>query len=91
MADELGLDADAVTAAFSAPAGRVKARADFRALRRLRVVPYPTLLLDTAHGADRMGGAASTAASLISALGQRLATTVPQVPIHRLPPQGEPS
>ncbi|MDX3636833.1 DsbA family protein [Streptomyces europaeiscabiei] len=91
IAGELGLDADAVTAAYSAPAGRVKARADFRALRRLRVRSYPTLLLDTAHGADQMGGAGSTAASLTSALDQRLTTTVPQVPIHDLPSQGEPS
>ncbi|MFI1050829.1 DsbA family protein [Streptomyces griseoruber] len=91
IADELGLDADAVTAAFSAPAGRAKARADFRALRRLRVLSYPTLLLDSAHGADRMGGADSTVTSLTSALDQRLTTTVPQVPTHDLPSQGEPS
>ncbi|MFJ4204842.1 DsbA family protein [Streptomyces sviceus] len=91
IADELGLDADAVTAAYGAPAGRVKARAGFRALRRLRVLSYPTLLLDTAHGADQMGGAASTAASLTAALDQRLAATVPQAPFHDLPLRGEPS
>ena len=91
MADEFGLDADAVTAAFSASASRVKARADFRALRRLRVLSYPTLLLNTVHGADQMGGAASTATSLTSALDQRLTVTVPQVPFHDLPLQGEPS
>lgn len=90
-AGELGLDADAVTAAYSAPASRAKARADFRALRRLRVLSYPTLLLDTAHGADQMGGAASTAAALTSALDQRLTTTIPQVPTHDLPLRGEPS
>ncbi|MGQ4480088.1 hypothetical protein [Streptomyces sp. SAS_276] len=38
IADELGLDADAVTEAFSSPAGRATALAGFRALRRLRVV-----------------------------------------------------
>ncbi|GAA3865429.1 DsbA family protein [Streptomyces lacrimifluminis] len=99
IAAELGLDTDAVTAAYRAPAGRVKARADFRALRRLGVTSYPTLLLDTAHGGDQMGGTGSTAASLTSALDQRLATTVPKVPIrdrpprpiHDLPSQGEPS
>ncbi|MFE1838640.1 DsbA family protein [Streptomyces sviceus] len=91
IADELGLDADAVTTAYGAPAGRAKAHADFRALRRLRVLSYPTLLLDTAHGADQMGGAASTAASLTAALDQRLTATVPQAPFHDLPLRGEPS
>ncbi|WP_328491397.1 DsbA family protein [Streptomyces sp. NBC_00414] len=91
IAGELGLDADAVTAAYNSPAGRVQARADFRTLRRLRVLCYPTLLLDTEHGADQMGGAASTAASLTSALDQRLTTPIPQVPIHELPLRGEPS
>ncbi|MFJ2234941.1 hypothetical protein [Streptomyces sp. NPDC087859] len=55
IAGDLGLDADAVTAAYSSPASRAKARADFRALRRLSVDSYPTLLLVTAHGADQMG------------------------------------
>ncbi|WP_327696712.1 DsbA family protein [Streptomyces sp. NBC_00459] len=97
IAGELGLDADAVTAAYSSPSGRVKARADFRALRRLRVLSYPTLLLDTPHGADRMGDAGSTAASLTSALDQRLTTflplttPLPQALTHNLPSQGEPS
>ncbi|WP_326731776.1 DsbA family protein [Streptomyces phaeochromogenes] len=91
IAGELGLDADAVTEAYRSPAGRVKARADFRALRRLRVLSYPTLLLDTAHGADQMGGAASTAASLTCALDQRLTTPLPQAPTHDLPLLGEPS
>ncbi|WP_225891575.1 DsbA family protein [Streptomyces dioscori] len=52
----------------------------FRTLRRLRVLRYPTLLLDTAHPADQMGGAAPTAASPASALDQRLTTSTPQVP-----------
>ncbi|MCX5095762.1 DsbA family protein [Streptomyces sp. NBC_00365] len=91
IADELGLDSDAVIAAYRSPASRVEARADFRTLRRLRVLSYPTLLLDTAHGADQMGGAASTAASLTSALDQRLTTTIPQVPAPDLPLRGEPS
>ncbi|MFE2423786.1 DsbA family protein [Streptomyces hokutonensis] len=88
-------DADAVTAAYRSPAGRVKARAGFRALRGLRGLrglrerSYPTLLLDTAHGADQMGGAASTAVSLTAALDQRLTTAIPQVPFHALPSQGD--
>ena len=89
MAVALGLDADAVTAAFDSPAYRVKARADFRTLRRLRVLSYPTLLLDTAHGADQLGGAGSTAASLTAALDQRLTTSLPQAPVQDLPLQGE--
>ncbi|MGW4909181.1 hypothetical protein [Streptomyces sp. NPDC004270] len=80
-----------MTAAFSSSAGRAKARADFRTLRRLRVLSYPTLLLDTAYGADQMGDAASTAASLTSALDQPLTTTIPQSPIHNPPPRGAPS
>lgn len=91
LAARLGLDADAATTAYGAPAGRAKACADFRSLRRLGVLSYPTLLLDTAHGADQMGGAASTVASLASALDQRLTTTIPQVPFHDPPLRGEPS
>lgn len=74
IVDELGLDTDAVTSAYSAPAGRGEARAAFHAPRRLGVTSYPALLLNTAHGADQMGGAASTAASLTAALDQRLTT-----------------
>ncbi|MFI1766146.1 DsbA family protein [Streptomyces sp. NPDC020800] len=77
-ADELGGDADAVTAAFTSPAGRVKAHAGFRALRRLRVTSYPTLLLRIGDGADQMGGPVSTSASLTAALDQRLTTPVPR-------------
>lgn len=36
-ADEIGLGVDAVTSTYGAPASRGKARAAFRALRRLRV------------------------------------------------------
>ncbi|MCX4854393.1 hypothetical protein [Streptomyces canus] len=55
VAGELGPDADAVTAAYRAPASRAKARADFRTLRRLRVLSYPALRLDTAHAPTRWG------------------------------------
>ncbi|MFF8908040.1 DsbA family protein [Streptomyces olivaceoviridis] len=91
VADELGGDADAVTTAYASPACRAKAHADFHELRRPGVTSYPTLLLllHTAHGADQMGGAASTAASLTAALDQRLTTTF-QAP-HDPPSQGEPS
>ncbi|MGW1002437.1 DsbA family protein [Streptomyces sp. NPDC002520] len=89
IADEFGADADAVAAAFASPAGREKARADFRALRRLRVTSYPTLLLHTADGADQMGGAASTAASLTAALDQRLTTPVTKPSTHDLTSQGD--
>ncbi|MFD4872439.1 DsbA family protein [Streptomyces sp. NPDC058420] len=91
IAVALSLDADAVTSAFRSSAGQVKARSDFRTLRRLRVRSYPTLLLNTAHAADHMGDAGSTAASLTSALDQRMNTTTPPLPSHDLPPQGEPS
>ncbi|WP_329537045.1 hypothetical protein OG568_51755 (plasmid) [Streptomyces sp. NBC_01450] len=77
IAHELGLDADAVTSAYTSPAGRMKAHAGFRKLRRLRVTSYPTLPLYTAHGVDQMGDAASTAASLAAALDQCLTTPIP--------------
>ncbi|MDW6059372.1 DsbA family protein [Streptomyces sp. FXJ1.4098] len=89
IADELGADADAVTTAYASPGGREKARADFRALRRLRVTSYPTLLLHTADGADHMGGAASTAAALTAALDQRLTTAVRKPSTHDLTAQGD--
>ncbi|MET9789051.1 hypothetical protein [Streptomyces canus] len=53
MAGDLDPDVDAVTAVYRAPASRAKARADFRTLRRLRVLSHPALLLDTAHAPTR--------------------------------------
>ncbi|MFC9757984.1 DsbA family protein [Streptomyces sp. NPDC056921] len=89
IADELGGDADAATAAYSPPASREKACAGFRALRRLRVTFYPALLLHPSHGADQRGVAASTAASLTAALDQRLTTTIPKPSTHGLTSQGD--
>ncbi|MFJ6893875.1 DsbA family protein [Streptomyces hokutonensis] len=73
LAAELGLDAEAVVAAFASPAARAEAEADFLEVRRLGVDAYPTLLLHTAHGADRLGGPVTSAAALAHALDQHMA------------------
>ncbi|MES5823195.1 DsbA family protein [Streptomyces sp. RG80] len=73
IATELGLDADAVGAAYVSPAARTEAEADFLQVRRLGVDGYPTLLLHTAHGTDRQGGPVSSADALTRALDQHLA------------------
>ncbi|MFJ3308417.1 DsbA family protein [Streptomyces sp. NPDC086549] len=73
LAAELGLDAEAVAAAFASPAARAEAEADFIDVRRLNVDGYPTLLLHTAHGTDHLGGPASSADMLTRALNQHLA------------------
>ncbi|WP_369174345.1 DsbA family protein [Streptomyces sp. R28] len=75
IAAELGLDPDAVAAAYASPAARAEAEADFHQVRRLGVDSYPTLLLHTAHGTDRMGGPAASADALTRALDQHLAAT----------------
>ncbi|MEV4449393.1 MULTISPECIES: DsbA family protein [Streptomyces] len=75
LAAELGLDAEAVAAVCASPAARAEAEADFLEVRRLGVDGYPTLLLHTAHGADRLGGPASSADALTQALNQHLAAT----------------
>ena len=74
IATELGLDADAVAAAYTNPATRAEAHADFREVRRLGVEGYPTLLLHTEHGTHRLGGPTSSADKLTRALDQHLAT-----------------
>lgn len=73
LAAELGLDAEAVVAAFASPAARAEAEADFLEVRRLGVDAYPTLLLHTAHGADRLGGPVTSADVLTRALDQHMA------------------
>ncbi|WP_405884531.1 DsbA family protein [Streptomyces sp. NBC_01136] len=73
LAAELGLDAEAVAAVYASPAARAEAEADFLEVRRLNVDGYPTLLLHTAHGTDRLGGPASSADMLTRALNQHLA------------------
>ncbi|MFD5393216.1 DsbA family protein [Streptomyces sp. NPDC127097] len=72
IAAGLGLDADAVAAAYGSGAARAQAEADFLEVRRLGVDGYPTLLLHTAHGADRLGGPVASADALTRALDQRL-------------------
>ncbi|WP_036374066.1 DsbA family protein [Micromonospora sp. ATCC 39149] len=74
LAAELGLDSDAVAAAYANPATRNTAHADFREVRKLGVQGYPTLLLHTEHGTHRLGGPTSTASKLTRALEQHLAT-----------------
>ncbi|MGW1784957.1 DsbA family protein [Streptomyces sp. NPDC002143] len=74
LAVRLGLDADAVVAAYAEPATRAQAEADFRECRRLGVEGYPTLLLHTANGVHRLGGPISSAVALSYALDQYLAS-----------------
>jgi putative protein-disulfide isomerase len=78
IATELGLDPDAVEAAYTSSAARAQAQADFREVRRLGVDGYPTLLLHTEQGTDRLGGPVASAKALTRALDQHLAvaTTV---------------
>ncbi|MFG2364130.1 DsbA family protein [Streptomyces mirabilis] len=75
LAAELSLDAEAVAAAFAAPAARAEAEADFLEVRRLGVDAYPTLLLHTAHGTDHLGGPVASADALTRALDQHMAAT----------------
>ncbi|MGW2741007.1 DsbA family protein [Streptomyces sp. NPDC001450] len=70
----LGLDPRTVAAAYTSPATRAQARADFREVRRLGVEGYPTLLLHTGTGVHRLGGPASSAGDLSRALDQYLAS-----------------
>ncbi|WP_416970823.1 DsbA family protein [Streptomyces sp. 4F14] len=76
LAGELGLDADAVATAYASPATRAEAAADFRAVRRLGVDGYPTLLLHTDHGTDRLGGPVASAEALTRALDQHLSPSL---------------
>lgn len=73
IATELGLDADALAASYASSATRAEAKADFLNVRRLGVDGYPTLLLHTSHGTDRLGGPVSSADALTRALNQHLA------------------
>ncbi len=72
IADDLGLDADAVVASYRNPASRAAATAEFRELRSLGVDSYPTLLLHTDTGVHRLGGPVSNAATLTEALDRHL-------------------
>ncbi|MER5700165.1 DsbA family protein [Streptomyces mirabilis] len=73
IAADLGLDADAVAAAYASPQTRAQAQVGFLEVRRLGVEGYPTLLVHTAHGVDRLGGPVSSAETLTRLLDQYLA------------------
>ncbi|MCX5093812.1 hypothetical protein OOK36_33990 [Streptomyces sp. NBC_00365] len=57
------------------PPDRAEAEADFLEVRRPGVDACPTLLLHTAHGADRLGGPIASADALTHALDQHVAAT----------------
>jgi putative protein-disulfide isomerase len=73
IAADLGLNPDAVAAAYADPATRAEAHTDFREVRRLGIDAYPTLLLHTDNGTHRLGGPASSAQKLTHALDEHLA------------------
>lgn len=72
IAEQLGVDSDAVVAGFLSPDGRVAAAHDFTRAARLGVTSYPTLLLHTDTGVVRLGGPASTATQLTDAVEKYL-------------------
>ncbi len=66
IARELGLDGDAVAAAFRSQDARDKARREFRiASDELGVQQYPTLLLTVDGTTTRLGGPTTKPAELI--------------------------
>ncbi|WP_129664985.1 DsbA family protein [Phytoactinopolyspora endophytica] len=73
IAEQQGLDADAVVTGFVSPTGRTAAAQDFTRAARLGVTSYPTLLLHTDTGVIRLGGPASTEAQLTNAIDRHLA------------------
>src|SRR5271168_1442450 len=73
IALELGLDSDAVAAAFTDPASRIEAEGEFQEVRRMGVHSYPTLLVQTAHGPQRLGGPVASADALTRDLDELLA------------------
>jgi putative protein-disulfide isomerase len=73
IAREHGLDVDAVTNSYEDPATRAAAQEQFRTVRSLGVAEYPTLLLHTAGGTHRLGGAVASGQSLSLALNAHLA------------------
>nr|WP_216852880.1 DsbA family protein [Phytoactinopolyspora halotolerans] len=73
IAQQQGLDADAVVTGFASPTGRTAAAQDFTRAARLGVTSYPTLLLHTDTGVIRLGGPASTATQLTNAIDRHLA------------------
>lgn len=75
IAVDLDLDAAAVAADYADPATRHEAEADFQQVRRLGVDSYPTLLLHTDRGVQRLGGPVSAASILTRALDDYLSAT----------------
>ena len=73
IALELELDPDAVAAAFADPASRTEAERGFREVCEMGVDGYPTLLVHTAHGPQRLGGPVSSADVLTRDLDELLA------------------
>lgn len=73
IARELGLDSDAVAAAFTDPASRMEAEGDLREVRRMGVDSYPTLLVHTAHGPQKLGSPVASADALTGGLDELLA------------------
>jgi putative protein-disulfide isomerase len=74
LAQQLGLDIEAVSSAFASPRTQTLATEDFTRAAQLGVTSYPTLLLHTATGVVRLGGPAATAAHLTDALDRHLAS-----------------
>ncbi|WP_329240528.1 hypothetical protein OG223_53670 [Streptomyces sp. NBC_01478] len=60
-----------MAATVASPATLAEAEADFLEARRLGIDAHPTLLRNTAHGTDRLGGLVTSA----DALDQHVATT----------------
>ena len=71
----LGLEPAAVAAAFAGPAARHR-REQLTQAHGLGVNSYPTLFLQTKHGAKRLGGPLSSAEALTRLLDEQLADGV---------------
>lgn len=72
IAEQHGVDADAVVTGFASPAALARAAQDFARAARLGVSSYPTLLLHTETGVIRLGGPTSTATQLTDAMDRHL-------------------
>lgn len=72
VAAELGLDSQAVTSDYEDPTTSTEVENDFRAVRRLNVESYPTLLLHSTQGLRRLGGPISSADTLQRTLDEYL-------------------
>lgn len=77
VAAEHGLDVEAVAAAFTSPAARSAAQADFRRARRLGVEAYPTLLVAEGDSAIAIATGHATAEQIEPRLAAAVATLAP--------------